>query len=57
MEKLEISLTSELVEKLDNVVELLDLDSREELIQCAIRRYVDKYFLNPRLEDDIIIIK
>lgn len=54
MEKLEISLTSEIVEKLDNVVELLDLDSREELIQCAIRRYVDKYFITPRLEDDII---
>jgi len=45
MEKLEITLTPELVERMDDVVELLDLGSREELVQCAIRRYVDRYFI------------
>ena len=43
MEKLEISLTPELVERMDEVVELLDLGSREELVRCAIHRYVDRY--------------
>lgn len=43
MEKLEILLTPELVERIDAVVELLDLGSREELVRCAIRRYVDGY--------------
>jgi len=43
MEKLEIPLTPELVERMDVVVELLDLGSREELVRCAIRRYVDRY--------------
>ena len=43
MERLEIQLTSELVERMDDVVELLDLGSREELVRCAIRRYVDMY--------------
>lgn len=45
MEKLEIHLTPELVERMDDVVELLDLGSREELVRCAIRRYVDRYFI------------
>ena len=45
MEKLEIHLTPELVERMDVVVELLDLGSREELVRCAIRRYVDQYFI------------
>jgi len=42
-ETLEIYLAPELVERMDEVVELLDLGSREELVRCAIRRYVDRY--------------
>ena len=42
-EKLELTLTPELVERMDEVVELLGLGSREELVLCAIRRYVDNY--------------
>ena len=42
-EKLEVTLTPELAERMDYVVELLDLGSRENLVLCAIRRYVDKY--------------
>ena len=49
MKKLEIVLKRELVEKMDTVIELLDLDSRDELIQCALRRYVDFYFLTPSI--------
>jgi len=42
----ELSLESpELVEKMDYVVELIGYDSREELVRCAVRRYVDKYFI------------
>jgi len=43
LEKLEISLTPKLMERIDEVVELLDFKSREELIRCAILRFVDKY--------------
>ena len=45
MEKLEINLTPERVERMDDVVDLLDLDSKEELVRCAIRRYVDRYII------------
>ena len=45
MEKLEITLTPELLERIDEIVELLDLGSREELALSAIRRYVDRYFI------------
>ena len=45
MEKLEIHLTPELVERMDEVVEFLDLGSREGLVRCAIRRYMDQYFI------------
>ena len=45
METLEVHLTPELVERMDDVVDLLDLGSREELVRCAIRRYVDRYFI------------
>jgi len=38
-----VPLDPELVERMDKVVELLELNSREELIRCAIRRFVDKY--------------
>ena len=43
MEKLEILIDPELMKRIDEVVELLDLNNREELIRCAIRRYTDKY--------------
>lgn len=43
MEKLEIPIDPELMKRIDEVVELLGYNSREELIQCAIRRYIDKY--------------
>ena len=43
LEKLEISLSPELLERIDDVVELLDYKTREELIRCSVRRYVDKY--------------
>jgi len=43
LEKLEISLDPEVVKRIDDVVELLGYESREEMIQCAIRRFVDKY--------------
>jgi len=46
MEKLEIHLTPELVERMDDIVDLLDLGSREELVLCAIRRYVDSVLYN-----------
>lgn len=43
MEKLEIPIDPELIKRIDEVVELLGIDNREELICCAIRRFVDKY--------------
>lgn len=43
LEKLEISLDPELIKRIDEVVELIGYNSREELILCAIRRYADKY--------------
>ena len=42
MEKLEISLDPELMKRIDEIVELLGYESREELAHCAIRRFVDK---------------
>jgi len=42
-EKLEIPLTPELVERMDHVVELLDLGSREKLVHYAILRFLDRY--------------
>lgn len=43
MEKLEISLTPELIERIDDTVEFLGYNSREELVHHIIRRFVDKY--------------
>lgn len=43
MENLEISLTPELMKRIDEVFELLGYNSREELVQCIIRRFLDKY--------------
>jgi len=41
MEKLEISLPPDLMRKIDDVVELLDLHSRENLVLSAVHRFVD----------------
>lgn len=38
-----LSLNPELVERMDEVVELLGLESIEELVRCAIQRYLDMY--------------
>jgi len=43
MEKLEISLTPELIKRIDDVVELLDFHSREEFLSAAARRLMDHY--------------
>jgi metal-responsive CopG/Arc/MetJ family transcriptional regulator len=45
MEKLEISLTPDLMKRIDDVVELLGLESREEFLMAAIRRMMDHYSL------------
>jgi metal-responsive CopG/Arc/MetJ family transcriptional regulator len=45
MEKLEISLTPELMKRIDDVVELLDLHSREDLVLSAVLRFVDRCHL------------
>jgi len=37
-------LSPEFIERIDYVVELIGFDSREELVRCAVRRYVDTYF-------------
>ena len=38
-----MSLDSEIVERLDEVVELLGYGSREELVLCVLRRFLDQY--------------
>jgi len=43
LEKLEISLTPELVERIDDAVELLGYESRDEFVRCIILRFLDKY--------------
>ena len=45
MEKLEISLDAELMKRMDEVVELIGYNSREELVLGAVRRYVVEYSL------------
>ncbi len=45
LEKLEISLIPELMKKIDDVTELLDYGSKEELVICVIRRFLDRYHL------------
>ena len=42
-EKLEVTLTPEIAERMDYLVELLDLGSRENLVHCAIRRFLDRH--------------
>jgi len=48
MEKLEISLTPDLMKRIDDVVELLDLGSREEFMLAATRRLIDYYSIIAR---------
>jgi len=45
LKKLEISLDPELMKRVDDVFELIGFNSREEMIQCIIRRFVDKHHL------------
>ena len=40
---MEISLPPELMKRIDEAIELLGYNSREELARCAISRFVDKY--------------
>jgi len=41
LSRVEMSLPSDIAERLDEAVELLDYGSREELILCIIRRFLD----------------
>ena len=43
MSRLEVSLSPEIMERMDEVVELLGYGSREELVLCVIRRFLDKH--------------
>lgn len=42
-ERLEITLSEELLKKMDEIIELLGFGSREELVEAAVRRFVDMY--------------
>ena len=43
MSRLEISLSPEITERMDEVIELLGYGSREELVLCVLRRFLDQY--------------
>jgi metal-responsive CopG/Arc/MetJ family transcriptional regulator len=43
---LEVSLSPEVMERMDEVVELLGYDSREELVFYIIRRFLDRYCIS-----------
>ena len=43
MSRLEISLSPEVMERMDEVIELLGYGSREELVLCVLRRFLDQY--------------
>jgi metal-responsive CopG/Arc/MetJ family transcriptional regulator len=43
---LEVSLSPEAMERMDEVVELLGYGSREELVLCIIRRFLDRYCIS-----------
>lgn len=45
MEKIVVNLPSELAEKMDKIVELMDFSSREMLTEAAIRRLLDRYVI------------
>ncbi len=43
LEKLEVSLTPDLLKRIDEVVELLGFKDRKELVTSSIQRFLDKY--------------
>ena len=43
LSRLEVSLSPEIMERMDEVVELLGYGSREELVLCVLRRFLDRY--------------
>ena len=43
MSRLEMSLSPEIMERIDEAVELLGYSSREELVLCVIRRFLDRH--------------
>jgi metal-responsive CopG/Arc/MetJ family transcriptional regulator len=45
LSKLEIALSPEIAERIDEAVELLGYGSREELVLCVIRRFLDECYL------------
>ena len=42
-ERLEVALPSDLVKRMDELIELLGFRSREEFVSAAVRRLVDQY--------------
>ena len=42
MSRLEMSLSPEVAERIDEVVELLGYSDREELVLCVMRRFLDR---------------
>ncbi|MBA7670310.1 hypothetical protein ES703_78455 [subsurface metagenome] len=45
MSRVELSLSPEITERLDKVVELLGYGSREDLVLYVIRRFLDRYYI------------
>ncbi len=45
MSRLEIALSPEITERIDEAVELLGYGSREELVLCVLRRFLDQYHI------------
>ena len=45
LSRLEMSLSPEITERIDEAVELLGYGSREELVLCVIRRFLDECYL------------
>ena len=43
MSRLELSLPPEVAKRLEDAVELLGYGSREELVLCVLRRFLDEY--------------
>jgi len=45
LSRLELSLSPEVTERLEEAVELLGYGNREELVLCVLRRFLDRYHL------------
>ena len=45
LSRLEMSLSPEIMERIDEAVELLGYSSREDLVLCVIRRFLDRYLI------------